>query len=448
MIDDYRLALSGSSVKDKWINNVSVTIPVPCDGVQHVSEKLAPKLEIGGIQMQKITDIIRSAFSEPGAETYHLSGYYSYTSPTDPNGLPTLLHDEVYSSRAFIEEQQAVTKCVRAKGCTSEVVIAALLLGSDSTMLAEFGSQSLWPIYLWFGNQSKYVRTLPTTHSAHHLAYIPKLPDDIQEWYFKTFGVYATKETLSHLRRELFHAVWQLLLDDDLREAYLNGMDVVFWDQVKRLVFPRFFIYSMDYLEKILFACIKSLSTCLCPECLIPKSKVLGLGTKTDANIRERFKRKDDDETLLTIQKARQLVYEKGKSFTSKEVKSLLGPKSLNATQNAFSVRLREFGFDFHSIIAPDLMHEFELGVFKSFFTHLLRILHSVGDGAIQTLNERFRNTPTFGRDTIRKFSYNVSAMFKLRACDWENILVVCITSLNDVKHVSSPSNTVFNPSA
>ncbi|KAF9032624.1 hypothetical protein BJ165DRAFT_1535025 [Panaeolus papilionaceus] len=447
MIDDYALASSSRSVKDKWINNASVTLSVPCDGFQYKSEDLAPQLTVSGIQIRKLTEVIHSAFSEPGAETFHISGYYSYAAPVSPAGTPTLLHDEVFSSRAFLEEQEAVTKHARSQGCTLEVVIAALLLGSDATVLADFGTQQLWPIYLFFGNQSKYVRTLPSTHSAHHLAYIPKLPEDIQTWYLKTFGVYATKETLSHLRRELFHAVWLLLLDDDLREAYLNGMDVVFWDKVERRVFPRFFIYAMDYLEKILFACIKNLSMCLCPECLIPKSKVSGLGTVADERIRERFARKDDEETLSVILEARRLVYEEGKKFTSTAVKRVLGPKSLNATQNAFSIQLRDFGFEFHSIIAPDLMHEFELGVFKSFFTHLLRIVHSLEDGSIQTVNERFRNPPTFGRDTIRKFSYNVSAMVKLRACDWENILVCSIPAFNGIlpaPHGSSVRRLLF----
>jgi hypothetical protein len=33
--------------------------------------------------------------------------------------------------------------------------------------------------------------------------------------------------------------------------------------------------------------------------------------------------------------------------------------------------------FDVHSMLVVDLMHEFELGVWKSLFTHLIRILHA-----------------------------------------------------------------------
>ncbi len=36
-----------------------------------------------------------------------------------------------------------------------------------------------------------------------------------------------------------------------------------------------------------------------------------------------------------------------------------------------------------------------------------------------------FRQIPTFGRDTIRRFDKNASAMKKLAARDWEDILQV-----------------------
>ncbi len=37
----------------------------------------------------------------------------------------------------------------------------------------------------------------------------------------------------------------------------------------------------------------------------------------------------------------------------------------------------------------------------------------------------RFRNVPTFGRDTIRRFANNVSELKKLGARDYENLLQV-----------------------
>jgi hypothetical protein len=37
-----------------------------------------------------------------------------------------------------------------------------------------------------------------------------------------------------------------------------------------------------------------------------------------------------------------------------------------------------------------DLLHEFELGVWKATFTHLMRILFAAGGDAIQILNRRY----------------------------------------------------------
>lgn len=40
-------------------------------------------------------------------------------------------------------------------------------------------------------------------------------------------------------------------------------------------------------------------------------------------------------------------------------------------------------------MFAPDLLHEFELGVWKAVFKHLIRILYAQGGDAIQRLNDR-----------------------------------------------------------
>jgi hypothetical protein len=61
----------------------------------------------------------------------------------------------------------------------------------------------------------------------------------------------------------------------------------------------------------------------------------------------------------------------------------------LKILQNAFSTRLSKFGFNFYSMFVVDLLHEFELGVWKAVFTHLMRILYAAGGDCIQKLNER-----------------------------------------------------------
>ena len=61
----------------------------------------------------------------------------------------------------------------------------------------------------------------------------------------------------------------------------------------------------------------------------------------------------------------------------------------LNNFQNAFHTTFADFNLDVFSLFVVDLMHEFELGVFKDFLIHLLRLLHSCGAETIAELDRR-----------------------------------------------------------
>ena len=57
--------------------------------------------------------------------------------------------------------------------------------------------------------------------------------------------------------------------------------------------------------------------------------------------------------------------------------------------QNAFSNRLLPFGVNFYSMLVVDLLHEFELSVWKAILTHLIRILYAKGEDAVGLMNSR-----------------------------------------------------------
>ena len=61
----------------------------------------------------------------------------------------------------------------------------------------------------------------------------------------------------------------------------------------------------------------------------------------------------------------------------------------LKAFQNAFSSRLAGLGFNFFEILVVDLMHEFELGVWKGLFVHLVRLLNAVGNSKVIEMDHR-----------------------------------------------------------
>ncbi|KDR65796.1 hypothetical protein GALMADRAFT_1362616 [Galerina marginata CBS 339.88] len=61
--------------------------------------------------------------------------------------------------------------------------------------------------------------------------------------------------------------------------------------------------------------------------------------------------------------------------------------------------------------------------VWKTVFIHLMRVFYAAGNNCVQALNWRYRRVSTFGRNTIRRFSNNASAMKKLAARDFEDRL-------------------------
>ena len=64
------------------------------------------------------------------------------------------------------------------------------------------------------------------------------------------FGRPASANTITHLKRELLHKIWDLLLDPQFLHAYEHGIVLKCADGITRRIFPRFFTYSADYPEK------------------------------------------------------------------------------------------------------------------------------------------------------------------------------------------------------
>jgi hypothetical protein len=145
------------------------------------------------------------------------------------------VYSEIYDSDVFLEEHDKV-QCARTNDpCEREKVIAALMFWSDATHLATFGTAKLWPIYMQFGNLSKYVRGKPTSSAAKHLAYIPPFPDSLQDEMKAFHSKWGSqqKDILAHCHRELMHGVWKFLLDHDFLHAYRYGMVVRCYDGIE-----------------------------------------------------------------------------------------------------------------------------------------------------------------------------------------------------------------------
>ncbi|KAF7431003.1 hypothetical protein PC9H_006718 [Pleurotus ostreatus] len=413
---------------------VPISISIP-DGQVHASLEDAPLFEIPGLHYRSLTEVIQNAIGDPDIGCYfHYTPYKQFFehdvhipgNPLDSDQgsqpLPTRVYDEIYASDAMVEAHIELQQQPPEDDCDLERVVAAIMLYSDSTHLASFGTASAWPIYLSFGNESKYVRCKPSTGSCQHLAYIPKLPDTFFEFVHNLTGEGPTTELLTHARRELMHAVWRKLLDDDFIHAYNHGMVIQCADGVFRRFYPRIFTYSADYPEKVLLATIRNLGACPCPRCLTPKECIAELGTQLDRR-RRLNTRVNDINRRSRISRVRDWIYTEGRILKNKFIELTLGPKSEVPTSNAFSDCLPGPDFNYFDMFVPDLMHEIELGTWKGLFTHLIRILVAHGGPSIQKLNDGYRAIPSFGQSTICRFSNNASSMKKLAARDFEDLL-------------------------
>ena len=231
----------------------TVKIEVP-SGDKNVPSRI---FEIPGLQFRKLTTLIQSAFTSPLAPKFHFSPFrlFHQTTSSDEEVVTERVYSELYNSKAFIKEHNKVQRAPLPPDepdCRREKVVASLMFWSDSTHLAQFRMAKIWPIYMYLGNLSKYTRGEPSSKAGQHVAYIPSLPDSLQDVLASWHPKWKTqkKHLLTHCRRELMHAIWRILLDDDFLHAYTYGIVIKCHDGVERRVYPRIFTYSADYPEK------------------------------------------------------------------------------------------------------------------------------------------------------------------------------------------------------
>ncbi|KAK0183671.1 hypothetical protein F5146DRAFT_1106648 [Armillaria mellea] len=331
-----------------WICD-GITLQLPQSGVCHALEEAAPSFDILNVWHCLLLDIIRSAFQDASSLHFHLKGFKEHW--LQPDGCMECVYGEAYTSDVFLEMEDQITL---EPGCSLETVVAPMMVYSNSTCLANFGTAVLWPAYVGFG-----------LISNHHLAYFPVLPDNIQDVYMQIFGSLVSKETLTFLKHELMQKIWKLLLDLDFIHAYVYGIII-----------------------NILLASIKYLGWCLCPQCLILKTQVPEMGMKQDISNQECVARVDTKQRQHDVDLAHKWIYTQGYPVSGKHVENVLSLISLTPNRNAFSEALSPLEFNFYQMFVPDLMHESESGSWKLLFTHLVQICYEIPD-AIARLNKQ-----------------------------------------------------------
>jgi Plavaka transposase len=113
---------------------------------------------IPGLQYQQIILLIKETFENPISQQFHFSPFKLFQK--DPNSKHSeCVYSDVFNLDVFVDEHDKVQQAAETDDptCKQEKVVAAIMFWSDATCLATFGTAKLWPIYMLFGNLSKYI---------------------------------------------------------------------------------------------------------------------------------------------------------------------------------------------------------------------------------------------------------------------------------------------------
>jgi len=156
----------------KGWKTASVVIDVP------LGDGTSEPFEVPGLHYRSIVEILeRVVKADPNRKSFHLHPFREYIQRDDEDAERVI--QEAFSCDAVIEAYEALNKLppepTPSGGvCELERVIFFIRIWSDATLLTNFGSTSLWPIYICWANQSKYQHYRKGCHAIHDIAHIPK----------------------------------------------------------------------------------------------------------------------------------------------------------------------------------------------------------------------------------------------------------------------------------
>ena len=151
---------------------------------------------------------------------------------------------------------------------------------------------------------------------------------------------------------------------------------------------------------------IRNYGDCPCPRCLVNKWDISKIGQALD------FQSRASNACFYVgekIRDTRNFIFKLGYNVASAAVEHLLSMHSWVATlvgsarnliwticspflKNIFAEKLGKFSFNPYQMLIVDLMHEFELDVWKAVFTHLICILYAAGSSGslVSELDKRY----------------------------------------------------------
>ena len=115
------------------------------------------------------------AYTEPAAKKFYTIPFREYWKPSKDEPEERL-YSETFSADVFNEDYDTLrTRPRDGPNKDLEPFITGLIFYSDVMHLANFGTASLYPVYMYIGNQSQYIQAKPSEFAAHHITYILKV---------------------------------------------------------------------------------------------------------------------------------------------------------------------------------------------------------------------------------------------------------------------------------
>ena len=152
-----------------WMQR-DITISVP---FSRCSLHPGPKsYTVSRFYRRSLISIICEALSDPiRCKSFRFEPYslrWKHSCRIDDIGV----YGELFSSQAFITAHRDLQDMrIDPTGCILPRRIVALMFWSNATQLTAFGEAKLWPLYVYFGNESKYRRCTPSANLCSHAAY-------------------------------------------------------------------------------------------------------------------------------------------------------------------------------------------------------------------------------------------------------------------------------------
>ena len=185
-LDTFESSLEGQGWKKA---SVKIAVPFP---KQKVPESKAVEFEVEGLLYRDLMTIIRNGCEDEGtADSFHTMPFKEMWTPSEGASL-IRLYGEAYTSDEMISMYEEVQNVPPHPDYPDvENIVIELAPYSNATTLAQFGTASLWPMYIFFRNLSKYIHCQPSSNAAHHAAYFPSV-------FFIYFYYYSIRRLIVH----------------------------------------------------------------------------------------------------------------------------------------------------------------------------------------------------------------------------------------------------------